>query len=77
MNEYVPNKMWCVARFGSIKYTLTNVKNTHGGVLILVKLQAFTTYDRLFPGNRSHGQQMDEELYETEVQRMVRNIVKK
>ena len=28
---------WCVARFGTI---YTNVKNTRGGVLILVKLQA-------------------------------------
>ena len=29
--------MWCVARYGSI---CGNVKNTHGGVLLLVKLQA-------------------------------------
>ena len=29
--------MWCVARFGT---NLKNVKNTHGEVLILVKLQA-------------------------------------
>ena len=30
--------MWCFARFGII--CLKNVKNTHGGVLLLVKLQA-------------------------------------
>ena len=34
-------------------------------------------YDRLFPSARSHGQQMGEGLYETEVQPMVRNTVKK
>ena len=32
--------MWCVARFGTICKILKNVKNTHGGVLILVTLQA-------------------------------------
>ena len=34
-------------------------------------------YDRLFPGARSHGQQMGEKRHETEVQRMVRNTVEK
>ena len=29
--------------------------------------------NRLFPGARSHGQQMGEGIYETEVQRIVRN----
>ena len=33
-------EMWCVARFGTICTFLKSVKNTHGGVLILVKLQA-------------------------------------
>ena len=31
--------MWCFARFGIICKILKNVKNNHGGVLILVKLQ--------------------------------------
>ena len=34
-------------------------------------------YNRLFPGARSHVQQMGEGIYETEVQRIVRNTVKK
>ena len=29
------------ARFGTISTILKNVKNTHGGVLFLVKLQAY------------------------------------
>ena len=33
--------LWCFARFGTIcTIYLNNVKNTHGGVLLLVKLQA-------------------------------------
>ena len=34
--------MWCFARFGYLLYNLKNAKNTHGGVLLLVRLQAFT-----------------------------------
>ena len=33
------NKMWCVVRFGTLLYNFKKVKNTHGKVLILVKLQ--------------------------------------
>ena len=33
--------MWCFARFGTYHpYNLKNVKNTHGGVLPLVKASA-------------------------------------
>ena len=32
--------MWCIALFGTICTLKKNVKNTHEGVLILVKLQA-------------------------------------
>ena len=32
--------MWCVARFNTMCTILKNVKNTHGGVLLLAKLQA-------------------------------------
>ena len=32
--------LWYVARFGIICTILKNVKNTHGGVLLLLKLQA-------------------------------------
>ena len=34
-------------------------------------------YDRLFPGARSHAQQMGEGSYEKEVQQMVRNTLEK
>ena len=34
------NYIWCVVRFGTILNNLKNVKSTHRGVLILVKLQA-------------------------------------
>ena len=34
--------MWCVAQFGTILCNFKNVKNTHGGVLLLIKLQAST-----------------------------------
>ena len=33
-------QMTCVVRFGTICAIKKNVKNTHGGVLLLVKLQA-------------------------------------
>ena len=38
--------MWCVARFGTILqlYNFKNAKNTHGGVLILAKLQALVFF---------------------------------
>ena len=39
-NNFEFTEMWCVARFGSIFTKLKNVKNTHEGVSILVKLQA-------------------------------------
>ena len=42
-----------------------------------IELGCTKQYNRLFPGARSHGQQMGEGLYKTEVQRMVCNIVKK
>ena len=32
-------KMWCIVWFSTICRILKNVKNTHGGVLLLVKLQ--------------------------------------
>ena len=32
--------MWCVAQFGTVLYNLKNMKNTHGGVLLLVKVLA-------------------------------------
>ena len=32
----------CIVRFGTILCNLKNVKNVHGGVLLLVKLQAFS-----------------------------------
>ena len=34
-------------------------------------------YNRLFPSARSHGEQMGEGLYKTEVQQIVYNTVKK
>ena len=37
--EESKQQMWCFVRFGSIR-SLKNVKNTHRGVLLLVKLQA-------------------------------------
>ena len=33
--------IWCIARFGTICTIFKNVKNTHGRLLILVKLQLF------------------------------------
>ena len=35
----IKQHMWCSARFGTI-YKLKSVKNTHGGVLLLVKQTA-------------------------------------
>ena len=32
--------MWYIARFGTLRTILKNKKNTYGGVLLLVKLQA-------------------------------------
>ena len=32
--------MWCFAQFGTICFNFKNVKSTHGGVFLLVKLQA-------------------------------------
>ena len=38
--KWMPLTMWCVAWFGPICTILKNVKNTHRGMLLLVKLQA-------------------------------------
>ena len=35
------HNMWCFARFGTVCPILKNVKNTHGGVLLLVRLQVY------------------------------------
>ena len=41
--------LWCVARFDIICTILKNVKNTHGGVLLLLKLQAsFSKLDKWY-----------------------------
>ena len=32
-------KMWCFARFGTFWYNLKGMKNNHGAVLLLVKIQ--------------------------------------
>ena len=39
-SSYHMPQMWCVARFDTICTIYKNVKNTHGGVLLLVKFQA-------------------------------------
>ena len=36
--------MWCFCAIWYNLYDLKNVKNTHGGMLLLVKLQAFSLY---------------------------------
>ena len=41
-----------------------------------IELICTKQYDQLFPGAGSHGQQMGEGLYETEVQQMVRNTLR-
>ena len=40
LKEAIYPRMWCFARFGTIRTIQKNVKSTPRGVLLLVKLQA-------------------------------------
>ena len=44
---WVVNGLSICSRIGYYLYNLKNMKNNHGGALLLVKLQAFWTYNTL------------------------------
>ena len=67
----------CTIDMGRFSWPENRSSNFFTTRAIYIEWVCTKQYDRLFPGARSHGQQMGEGLYEIKVQQMVRNTVKK